>query len=210
MSDWIASNSEWLGVVANWTMVAIWVVYLQVFLRSFRRQTLPKIVINRAAGSSLGAACFVSNMSSDAIYIESVIVDVRIEDHSLVCTVTDFEFLDGKEGSADPKLRTFQGPLPPSQYTSLGTFGELLETTARRTGHDGREWKAADAPFSITITIIADYASEALLIGARRTFNAYWSGRRLVLAADKPSTEQIRSVRERRRIHNTLMAMEER
>lgn len=71
MLNWMTKNSDWLNVVANWAMVAIWIVYLQVFLRSFRRQTLPKIVINQAAGSSLDAACFISNMSSEAIYIEA-------------------------------------------------------------------------------------------------------------------------------------------
>ena len=81
MLEWFAANSEMLNLVANWAMVIIWIAYLQIFLRSFRRQTLPKIVINRAAGSSLRASCFVSNMSSDAIYIESVIVKIATRAH---------------------------------------------------------------------------------------------------------------------------------
>lgn len=205
MFDWITSNSEWLNVIANWTMVAIWVLYLQVFLLGFRRQTLPKIVINQAAGSSLGAACFVSNMSSEAIYIESVIVDVKTNDHSLACTVTDFEFADDQ--AADPKLRTFQGPLPPSQYTSLGTFESLIDTASRRTGRDGDELKRSADMITVTITIIADYASENLLIGAKRSFTARaddeWK-----LSADTLRTEQIRSTRERKRISATLARIE--
>ena len=87
---WLTANKELLNLIANWTMVAIWIVYLQVFLRSFQRQTLPKIVINRAAGSSLDAACFVSNMSPDAIYIESVIVELTCGEETFASAVTDF------------------------------------------------------------------------------------------------------------------------
>lgn len=207
MLHWISSNSEWLNVVANWTMVLIWIAYLQVFLRSFRRQTLPKIVINRAAGSSLSAACFVSNMSSEAIYIESVIVDVEIEGRSFAGTVTDFELPDAHEGADDPKRRTYQGPLPPSQYTSLGTFEALIQATAERTNYD---WKRARKALSVTITIIADYASEEHLIGAKRSFSTSYANGQIELTADQPSTTQIRSRRARKHIQKTLMAMEER
>lgn len=209
MLDWISSNSEWLNVIANWAMVAIWIAYLQVFLRGFRRQTQPKIVINRAAGSSLDAVCFVSNMSSEAIYIESVIVEVRISNQSFATTVTDFALPETDEGSDDPKRRTYQGPLPPSNYTSLGSFRVLLETAAKRTGR-GHEWNSAGAACLITITIIADYASEELLIGAKRTFRASHADGRFELTADNPSTEQIRSTGARRRMQDTLVSMEER
>lgn len=207
MLNWISSNSEWLNVISNWTMVAIWIAYLQVFLRSFRRQTLPKIVINQAAGSSLDAACFVSNMSSDAIYMESVIVDVKTDSQSLACTVTDFGSYDGQQGAADPKQRTFQGPLPPSEYTSLGSFEYLIDTAARRTGRDGGQLKRSAKMIAVTVTILADYASETLLIGAKRTFTARadndWK-----LSAETFSTEQIRSARERKRIYATLRRVE--
>lgn len=208
MLQWIADNNDLLNLFANWAMVVIWIVYLQVFLQSFRRQTLPKIVINRAAGSTLDAACFVSNMSSDAIYIESVLVAVEAGRDALSCTVTDFEFFDGEQGSDDPKLRTYQGTLGPSQYTSLGRFGDLIASVARRTDRDVERLKSAGGPIIVEITIIADYASEDQLIGARRKFGATWDGAHWKLSAETPETQQIRSRRERKRISDLIAGVE--
>lgn len=208
MLEWITANGDVLNLAANWAMVAIWIAYLQIFLRSFRRQTLPKIVINRAAGSSLDAACFVSNMSSDAIYIESVIVKIETGVETVVCRVTDFDVFDDQDERADPKRRTYQGPLPPSQYASLGKFDDLIAMVARRKGIDHGELKASGDAISVEITIIADYASEDLLIGARRRFRAEWQDDHWKLAEETPDTQQIRSRAERKRISQMLAAIE--
>lgn len=208
MLEWLSGNSDLLSLVASWAMVAIWIVYLQVFLRSFRRQTLPKIVINRAAGSSLDASCFVSNMSSDPIYIESVIVSVEFGKDAIACTVTDFDFFDDQKKVKDPKRLTHQGPLAPSQYSSLGTFSYLIETVARRTGHDVKQMKASGESLEVEITIIADYASETLLIGAKRNFIGHWHDEHWKLAPETPDTYQVRSKRERKRIYKTLAVLE--
>ena len=207
MFELISANSDLLNLIANWAMVLIWVVYLQVFLRSFRRQTLPKIVINRAAGSSLDAACFVSNMSSDAIYVESVLVELECGEKRSATAVTDFEPCDGESDNPDPKLRTYQGTLPPSHYTSLGTFEYLITSVCRRTGHDVDVLKSS-SPILVEITILADYASENLLIGARREFRATWVDGHWKLKAETPDTHQIRSPRERRRIYSMLADLE--
>lgn len=207
MQEWIAANSDMLNLTANWAMVAIWVVYLQVFLRSFRRQTLPKIVINRAAGSSLSASCFVSNMSSDAIYIESVIVKIEFSQDTIACTVTDFDFFEEQNADDDPKRLTFQGTLAPASYSSLGKFKDLIATVARRTGHDIEQLQASGNALAVEVTIIADYASETLLVGARRKFNAKWQEDHWQLTADAPGTHQIRSRGERKRIYAMLDEM---
>ncbi|MEX0406781.1 hypothetical protein ABGN05_14010 [Aquibium sp. LZ166] len=208
MIDWISTNSEELNLAANWLMVGIWLVYLQVFLRNFRRQTLPKIVINRAAGSSLDAACFVSNMSSEAIYIERVIVRIKAGECTLACTVTDFAIAEGEVENADPKQRTFQGTLSPGQYSSLGKFDDLIGMVAKRTGHNHEQLKSSGDMIAVEITIVADYASERLLVGATRTFDACWQGKYWKLTAASPGTHQIRSRRERRRLYNTVAEMD--
>ncbi|WP_332719263.1 hypothetical protein [Pelagibacterium mangrovi] len=208
MLEWFAANSEMLNLVANWAMVIIWIAYLQIFLRSFRRQTLPKIVINRAAGSSLRASCFVSNMSSDAIYIESVIVKIVNSTETIMCRITDFDAFDEHDENADPKLRTYQGPLPPSQYTSLGKFDDLVAMVARRKEIDHERLKSAGDAITIQITIIADYASEDLLIGAKRSFRAEWQHDHWRLAEESPETEQIRSRAERKRISQMLATID--
>lgn len=190
-------------------MVAIWVAYLQVFLLSFRRQTLPKLVINRAAGSSLDASCFVSNMSSEAIYIESVIVEIEAGEDKIACTVTDFAIGQSQDDPSDPKLQTYQGVLPSAQYTSLGRFGDLISMVANRTGHDHDRLKAAGDTITVEITIVADYASERLLVGAKRKFEARWQDDHWKLTPESPDTRQIRSKHERKRLYNTIASMDD-
>lgn len=208
MLEWFAANSDLLNVAANWTMVAIWIAYLQIFLRSFRRQTLPKIVINRAAGSSLDAACFVSNMSSDAIYVESVIAKIETDGETILCRVTDFGSVEDHRANDDPKLRTYQGTLAPAQYSSLGKFDDLIAMVAKHKGLDAQELKSSGDAIMVEITVIADYAAEDLLVGARRAFRADWQEDHWHLVEETPETEQIRSRSERKRIAHMLASID--
>lgn len=207
MLTWIAENTEVLNLAANVAMVVIWLAYLHVFLRSFRRQTRPKIVINLAAGSTLDAACFISNMSSDAIYIESVLVTVVTGGETLACTITDFGSSGGSAGD-DPKQRTHQGPLASADYVSLGRFSDLLAAAARRKGRDPEALLASDETLGIEVTIIADYGSESMLVGARRRFRARRRDGDWRLSVETQESEQIRSQRERRRLYALLPAAE--
>lgn len=206
MFKWLAENTDMLNLAANWAMVAIWVIYLQVFLRSFRRQTLPKIVINRAAGSSLDASCFVSNMSSDGIYVESVIIGITCGDSRFAATVTDAETGHSDEKS-DPRSRTFQGTLGPSQYSSIGRFDELIGSATRRAGRDEDPLKSS-SEITVTVTILADHASENLLIGAEREFNASWESDHWKLEPVEPHTRQIRSRRKRKRLNERFRGLD--
>lgn len=206
MLDWITQHSDMLSLATNMTMVVIWLVYLQVFLAGFRRQTQPKIVINRAAGSGLDAACFVSNMSSDSIYLESVLTTVRAGSENWEQCVTDFEVIDERERPNDPRQRTHQGPLHPGDYTSIGSFQSLIERVTRtRKGPTPKDLLARDEPIEIEIMIIADHSSDDLLIGARRTFSIVRDDQGVTISPDTAHTRQIRSRRQRKAIQQIIM-----
>lgn len=79
---------------------------------------------------------------------------------------------------------------------------------ARRKGIDHERMKSVGDVITIEITIIADYASEDLLIGAKRAFRAEWQHDHWRLAEETPETEQIRSRSERRRISQMLAGIE--
>ncbi len=200
MFQWISENSDSISAIANVSMLFVWIAYLQVFLRSYRRQVRPKIVINRAAGTALEAACFVSNMSSESIYVESVVVTLVCGDYRARRAVTDLDILDGEDLPSDPRKQTFQGPLGPGEYTAIGTFSRLLD----RMGVDKDEafdrLKQSAHPLSLEVVVVADYSSDDLLIGARRRFSAECKDGEWVLTSETTETEQISSRRERRRI----------
>lgn len=200
MFQWIVDHSDTVNAASSMAMLFVWMAYLQVFLRSYRRQVRPKIVINRAAGSALDAHCFVSNMSSEAMYLESVIVTVNNGEQTATHTVTDVDTLDGDQPPEDPRERTHQGPLRPGEYMSLGTFHELLNKVIRRQGEGRENLGASVKSVTLDVMIIADYSSEDLLVGANRRFKAERKGETWYLAAESAETQQIRSRRERRKI----------
>lgn len=204
MLQWISENSDAISAVSSVAMLFVWVAYLQVFLHSYRRQVRPKIVINRAAGSALGAACFVSNMSAEAIYLESVIVKLKCGELTARHTVTDVDALDGEEQPSDPRRRTLQGPLRPGEYTSIGTFESLIYKVLRRKGEPPDRLKQFDEPISLEVVVIADYSSDDLLIGAVRRFAAEWKNDQWHLVPETAETEQIRSRPKRREIRNLI------
>ncbi|SDH23831.1 hypothetical protein [Pelagibacterium luteolum] len=203
MLKWVSDNSDAISAVSNLAMLFVWIAYLQVFLQSYRRQVRPNIVINRAAGSALNASCFVGNMSSESIYIESVIVTLNCEGHDIRDTVTDSKELDGDERPDDPRQRTLQGPLRPGDYTSIGAFDELIEKVHRNKGRRDHP-KAAGVPIFLEVLVIADYSSDDLLIGAKRAFTIEPKGQDWHVRGMTAKTQQIRSRRERRRIKDVV------
>ncbi|TNC60456.1 hypothetical protein FHG71_22030, partial [Rubellimicrobium roseum] len=76
MLDWLSANSDAVNVVLNLAMLLVWIVYLQVFVSSYRRQRRANILISVGGGSGLDARCLVSNMSEGAIYIRSLVLDL--------------------------------------------------------------------------------------------------------------------------------------
>lgn len=62
MMNWVAQHSSALQVLLNGLMVLIWILYLQIFLTSFRRQRRSDVLITVGAGVGLAARCFVTNL----------------------------------------------------------------------------------------------------------------------------------------------------
>lgn len=205
MFDWIQTHADVINAFAGVGMLIVWVTYLQVFLQSYRRQTLPKIVINRAAGSALDAYCFVSNMSSDSIYLESAVMTISVGDDEWECAVTDIDALDDREQPVNPLNKTHQRPLSPGSYHSLGSFDRLIDSVMRM--RDGPTLTAIgqmDGPVYIEVMIIADYASEDMLIGAKRRFKIEGRHGQWYLEPTTVETTQIRSRKERKRITEVI------
>jgi hypothetical protein len=209
MLDWITENHATLSLLVNVGMLIVWIAYLQLFLANFRRQTQPKLLINIGAGRSLDARCLVANMSSDAIYVESLIATVITEQERWVHPVTDVRDLADDDGSSDPRELTRQGPLQPGAVMDVGSFRDLVGRVVAESGHS-REAAGGfpDGLRSLEIQVVADFGPDDLLVGARREFELVKRDGRLGLGAHSPHTIQIRSRRERRRIKRILEEVE--
>ncbi|MBM1170601.1 hypothetical protein [Microvirga arabica] len=203
MWNWIASNHQVIGAMANIAMLFVWIAYLQVFVSSYRRQKRSKILINRGAGSGLEARCLISNMSAEAIYIESLIVSVETTDGHWSYPVTEL-----LEGRSDLELATRQGPLQTGQLIDIGSFQSLIQPVLRRgMGLDGTVAPSdLDNLVAFEIKVIAVHGSEDLLSGAVRRFDVIRQQNRLLLKGHAVATHQIRSRRERKRLEDEVKA----
>jgi hypothetical protein len=203
MWNWIASNHQVIGALANIAMLFVWIAYLQVFVSSYRRQKRSSILINRGAGFGLEARCLISNMSAEAIYIESIIATAETAEGRWSLPVTEL-----LEGRSDLDLKTRQGPLQAGRFIDIGSFQKLMEPVLQKTKGPGGAVTSAGLEnlVSFEIKIIAVHGSEDLLTGAIRRFDLIQRQHRLLLRGHAVGTHQIRSRRERERLRHDVEA----
>ncbi|MBZ8134178.1 hypothetical protein [Afifella sp. IM 167] len=200
MWNWISENSSAIAAVTSVGTLLVWLVYLQLILSNFRRQRRSTILINRGAGSGLGGHCLISNMSTSAVYLTSIIATMKTEDRTFQHALTDLRELD-ETMKGDPRSIFKQGPLQPGEYLDIGTFRDLIQQMGESEDGpaQGEDW--ASVVESLELTAVAVYGSDDLLVGSRRTFELRKDedGRTSVCPTTLDSV-QIRSRRERRKI----------
>lgn len=188
--DWITAHSDAISALASAGMLVVWLVYLQVFISSYRRGLRATLLIARGAGEGLSARCLIGNMSSGAIYISSVQVRLETAARDVSSAVTNVD----PEGPGS----TRQGPLKEGCCQDIGSFGELIREglAAAARGHDEVS--------RITVEVVAVYGSEDLPVGARRTFLIRHDADGPTVHGCNTWTDQIRRRRERRALRDVL------
>lgn len=195
--QWIAEHREIITALTSIGTLLVWVVYLQVFVNSYRRQLRATLLITRGAGDGLDARCFLSNMSAGAVYVASVLVTLETQSQTTVRVVTDIRDGDGRIVEDDGRW-TRQGPLGSGERRDLGSFGSLARQALARTSAAG---DLSDLPLrSITLQVIGIYGSEDLPVGARRTFALRKRDGSWRIAGQELNTRQIRGRRDRRKL----------
>lgn len=199
MFEWLQNYSQVVTTLTNFGLLLVWVAYLQLFFQSLRRQRRAHILINRGGGTDLGTRCLIGNMTSEAIYLESIIARIHTNEDVLSCAVTDLEVPSGEQSTEGQRNVTRQGPLSAGDYLDIGSFKGLLD----RVMLDGARsvFRTPDHVFEVEMLVIADYASENLVVGARRRFEAKLNAEnRVHLKPCSAGTEQIRKMSERRKL----------
>ena len=138
MLGWISAHSSVLTVVANFTMVGVWVIYLQLFWKSYRRQLQANILITPGAGTGLEARCLISNMSAEAIHIEAIFLVLEREGERWSTALTTLHRVREDEDAEDQVERAMhQGPLQPGAFVDVGKFADLVESAREALHPDG-------------------------------------------------------------------------
>jgi len=200
--DWLAGHSDVIGVAVNAGLLLIWAVYLHLALRMFRRQSRPNILINRGGGETARSRCLISNMSTDPIYVNAVILEVVAGERRWSRRISDVETLGESESATTAIARTKQGPLANGDFLDIGTYADLVATALERLdGGTGAPAGLAGAD-GVRITVIAIYTSERELVGATRGFRIARGG--AVLQPVESLARQITRRRERRALRAAL------
>lgn len=102
MLDWIAANTDVLGLLISLCTLLIWAIYAQLLYAGFRRQRQPSLMLNRGHGHGLDALCVVGNMSAEGIFVQYVIAELETARGTIHMDITDRRTLaDGGDSGND-------------------------------------------------------------------------------------------------------------
>ena len=201
MFEFLRTNQGIISVLLSMAMLVVWVVYLQVLLVQVRASRRSSILITRAAGRGMRSRCLVTNMSSQSLYVTSLIGILHAGDKQIEIALTDLRELPEDLG-ADPRSTMRQGSLSTGQYLDIGHFDDILEVMLRDDEAAGLE---REDVAQLDLIVVAFYAPESLPVGARRSFQFRWespSGTRVQPTSLR--TQQIRGRRQRKRLFQAV------
>ena len=201
MLEFFRVNQGVISVLLSMAMLVVWVVYLQILLVQVRASRRSSILITRAAGRGMRSRCLVTNMSSQSLYVTSLIGILLAGGKQIEIALTDLRELPEDLG-ADPSSTMRQGSLSTGQYLDIGHFDDILEVMLRDDEAAGLE---REDVAQLDLIVVAFYAPESLPVGARRSFQFRWespSGTRVQPSSLR--TEQIRGRRQRKRLFQAV------
>jgi len=175
-------------------MTVIWVVYLQLALRQYRRSSQPVLLIHHAHQDELDALCLFVNMSGEPVHVSSIVVNVYgvNSDDCERRYISEYQRINPNENSGQLGLR--QGPVQPGGYLVLGSFADILlnESAGSKNGRDSsRMQSVASRVSSIEICIAVIHGSKDFHVGARRRFFIENDGVRNIIRAYNIYTEHL-------------------
>lgn len=195
---WIKENAQVLSLFISVLMLIVWLSYLHLFWRSFRRQLLANVVISRGAGSTLDALCLISNMSGDAVLIEGIVVFVEAGGTRWSCAVNEQSELAHPDRGRSPR----EGPLKPGDYFDIGSFRDLARLAVGRSSEGSKS--GADRPESIEIWVVADYRSDSDLVLSTRRFLFKERGGKTIASPEGHETKRVTSRAERMHVLDVM------
>ncbi|MCA8864681.1 MULTISPECIES: hypothetical protein [unclassified Halomonas] len=172
--EWLNDNAQAISAVASICTLFVWVFYAQLLYNGYVRQRRPRVIINRGRGIGVDAICLISNMSSEAIYIQHLVAVLHTHKSSYSLDVVEYQQRGGEEQkdeqqSQETRYRTHQGPLASGDYLNIQSFGDIVNQVKDYWEIDDNQLQEQN--IQLEIRVIAIYGSEDMPTGASRTFN---------------------------------------
>ncbi|SDW67536.1 hypothetical protein [Roseicitreum antarcticum] len=167
MIEYISTHAQALNVLFNGTMVLIWTLYFQVFLVNHLRQGRNMIHIDLGAAQGARSRCLVTNLSSNAVYVQAIIADLSSNGATSRTRITDREEIPLDE-TKDPLARTNRGTLHTGQTVDIGSLEDLVSRAQIRL----HEHWSADSIDTVTITVVAISGQIDRIVAASKSFDS--------------------------------------
>lgn len=201
MIEWVSAHSSFLQFLTSLFTLAVWVFYAQLLLGGYLRQRRPKVVLNQVMALSTKGRFLISNMSAEAIHVETLQVWLHSKEGVRRCTVTEAEM--DSEGQLPGSIAsgTLQGPLSPSHYIDAGELSTLVRRASSSPVDDEAKTlcNTEDCDYSVELLVLYVYSSAPGIMGARRTFTFDDDGNARPYHVE---TQQLTSLRERKKMAN--------
>ncbi|MFB9867810.1 hypothetical protein [Vreelandella sulfidaeris] len=165
--EWLNDNAQAISAIASICTLFVWIFYAQLLYNGYVRQRRPRLIINRGKGIGMEAICLISNMSSEAIYVQHLVAVLHTQKRSYLLDVVEYQQSGNEQQEAS--YRTHQGPLASGEYLHIQSFGDIVDQIKEY-------WQIEDDVLNeqnlqLEIRVIAIYGSEDMPTGALRRFN---------------------------------------
>ena len=185
--EWLSEHSKAITAITSILTLFVWFFYAQILYRNFARTRRPRIIINRGHGNDLTSLCLISNMSSEPIFLEHIIVTLHTSKVPLTTDMIDCEAdhqqdgsdtEDSSEAESEERrqgMQSSQGPMLSGSYSHVGNFETILKRLCSVHGVKlERNRPTDDTVFHfLDIRVVAIYGSEDHPIGAERRFRLH-------------------------------------
>lgn len=163
--EWLNEHAQAISAVASICTLLVWIFYAQLLYNGYVRQRRPRIIVNRGQGIGTKALCLISNMSSEAIYIQHLVAVLHIGNKSYELDVVEYQ----QQGDDDEECyRTHQGPLASGDYIHIQSFGSIINQLQQHWELNNQQLNQHE--LQLEIRVIAIYGSEDMPVGASRSF----------------------------------------
>lgn len=156
---------EYLAPISTAIMAVIWVIYFQLFLLQYRRNSRPYLVFHHAQNDNPDAICLLVNMGEQPVHVQTVQAVVHLKNgKSLISAVTDYQRINPEQQNIQQSIR--QGPVLSGGYIVLGTFRNIL-LGENDDSFDNRRLEDIE---ELVLRVAVIHGPSGFPVGARRSF----------------------------------------
>ncbi|BES73650.1 hypothetical protein RE428_46680 [Marinobacter nanhaiticus D15-8W] len=212
MFEWISQHSSTLQVFTSLGTLFIWLFYAQLLYSNYKRDTRPRVLINKGVGGDdLDSPCLICNMSKEPIFLQCLVVELETSEGVFYAPATDSdEGLDKEENRSSLGDRTRQGPLHGGSCIEVKNFRQLINRAAAAGNLSVGSGLPQDRDvefLTLRLTVISIYGPEDHPFGAARSFSLDWTNEdrdELKIQPMSLDTERLTSKKDKEQVSKWL------